>query len=1557
MSKKYFSFILWFIDCRYALKKRIFVVWNLTMKWSYKIFRAILVSLLTLMILIPTTLYVVMTLPPVQNKVKEISEKELRKLLNTNVEIGSVIFTPFNRVTLRNIVIEDTKGDTAAYIKRLGAGINLRELINNQNIEINYTELIGLDARISKETPDAPLNIQPIIDALKPKEKNKPPTLFNLKINTVVVRNTQLKYDIIAAEKDSMKLDFNHLHIYDFNADLKLPRIKNDDFSIDIKRFTLKEKSGIELKSLKGAFHIASYETAIKGLELHMPNSEIYISDITVNYTDWNDLKQNYCSIPLNFSIIPGSYISPRDLKGLLPQLGKFNNKIDLELFASGKVDDIQLKKLDISIDNDKMWLLCRGKIQNITDKENATIDFPRINLHGYGQDIATIVSYVSNISQKDKQTLSNLGKTAINITAKGSLKKAILNGLISTSPGNAKIDITYNKSHNNSPIKLAGKVSTENFNIGQLISNQQLGNIGLKTEFNASIANSKINGSFLGDISHLQFKNYTYQGIKTFFDLEDKKINGSLIINDSNIDMVMAGEALLNEKAPLLDLHIDANDISLYNLNLLNKYPEHHLSATVHAEYNGTNINDAIASLSVNGLKFITPSQEGINIENINIELNNQNTPQHITLNSDIIDGEVEGCYDFASLTHSAKDIISHYLPSLISAECIEKTINEKETEILNDFNINFTIKDNNEILDFINAPVRLIHPIKITGGMNHIAHKMNLEIDAPYLQQKNKLVKNTHLSVNIDKNNNLCQFHGTTIMPTKKGETLVNLKCNGLNDRIDTKIDWDINNTRAFNGNIMFSSLFQRNEDNTLFTNINIHPSELVFNDTAWTVNPAHIVVNKDITVSGFDAYRDNQYIKINGKASANPDDQICLELLDVNLDYIFETLAINNVAFGGNATGTFYASNLFSKEPRLSTPGLKVDKLSYNYSVLGDAIIESHWDADNKGVAINADISQSNGCKSYINGAIFPMNDSLDLKFKTQKINVGFMQPFMSAFAKDVSGYASGNARLWGKFKTIDMTGDIYAEDLRLKIDFTNTYYTTSDSIHLKPGYIGFKDVKLTDAYGNNALLGGYLKHTCFKRPEFEFNITKARNFLSYDETPERNPIWHGRIFGNGEASVKGKPGEVNIMVDMTTAPKSTFTFVLSDQLEANEYTFITFRDRDKLNGVNITPVDSSLIKVRELEERIAQAQMQSTSATKYTLDIQVDATPEAEMILVMDPIGGDRIKARGDGELHLIYDSDNENDIFLSGKYMIEEGKYNFTLQDIIVKEFIINNESSITFNGDPYAAILDVEAAYALNANLTDLDESFAEDKDLARTNIPVHAIILVNGDMRQPSIDFKLRFPSLTDNNVENKVNSIISTKDMMNRQIIYLLALNRFYTPEYMSSTTKGNELASVASSTISSQLSSMLGELSDNWSISPNFRSDKGDFSDVEVDLALSSRLLNNRLLFNGNFGYRDKTMNDNTFVGDFDIEYLLNRGGNIRLKAYNRYNDQNYYLKSATTTQGVGIVFRRDFDKMFNFLNIKKDKPSDNSNDSIAPADSINRKIQPVIIPERK
>lgn len=177
---------------------------------------------------------------------------------------------------------------------------------------------------------------------------------------------------------------------------------------------------------------------------------------------------------------------------------------------------------------------------------------------------------------------------------------------------------------------------------------------------------------------------------------------------------------------------------------------------------------------------------------------------------------------------------------------------------------------------------------------------------------------------------------------------------------------------------------------------------------------------------------------------------------------------------------------------------------------------------------------------------------------------------------------------------------------------------------------------------------------------------------------------------------------------------------------------------------------------------------------------------------------------------------------------------------------------------------------------------------------------------------------------------MERKFNSLISTEDMLNRQVIYLLALNRFYSPDYVGNE-RGGELASVASSTLSSQIQNIIGSLTDKISVAPSIKSDRSDLSDMEFDVALSSKLFDDRLLINGNLGYRDKSTSQTTFVGDFDVEYLLTHSYQLRLKAYNHFNDASYYLKSALTTQGIGIIYRKDFDDPFGFLKSKRKHPN--------------------------
>ena len=95
---------------------------------------------------------------------------------------------------------------------------------------------------------------------------------------------------------------------------------------------------------------------------------------------------------------------------------------------------------------------------------------------------------------------------------------------------------------------------------------------------------------------------------------------------------------------------------------------------------------------------------------------------------------------------------------------------------------------------------------------------------------------------------------------------------------------------------------------------------------------------------------------------------------------------------------------------------------------------------------------------------------------------------------------------------------------------------------------------------------------------------------------------------------------------------------------------------------------------------------------------------------------------------------------------------------------------------------------------------------------------------------------------------------------------------------------------------------------------------------WNDIEVDGLLQGRLFNDRLLINGNFGYRDKPTYTSNFVGDFDIKYLLTPKGSISLKAYSETTDR-YFTKSSLTTQGVGISLQREFNNLRDLFNFTK------------------------------
>lgn len=1479
---------------------------------TYNVLRSVVVTALVAVVGIIALAYLLLLLPPVQQRLCHEGEKALGEFLKTEVNVGSVSVTPFNQLELRDVLIYDQQGDSLLTVGKLGAGINLRDLIADHRIVVTYGEIIDLAGHVTRPDKDSPTNVQFIIDAFKPKD-DKPPKPFDVQVKTVVVRQSSLTYDVLDQPRKSGRFDPNHLSVSNLRADLSLPQLKNNDFDIRVKRLSFDEGSGFSLRRLSTDVHITDNALDVKDIKLKLPGSDIRLDDIHLEYTSLKTLGSELAQMPLRVSTT-GSRVTLSDFAAFSPQLARFGEPMDIDATVLRDGSRIEVPVLNVSTAGGGLALNTRGSVVLPNEGGYYALDLDRIDLDAKAATLDDIMGLVPGLSSQARGIISRCGNVTLDGELHSKRSQLTFNGNVGTTLGHVNLNGALTQQQGND--RFSGHVKTEGLQLGDLLDkNDLVGQVAIDAQIDALIQGNDVSGHLKGHLPFIDFKGVRYHDITADVDKQGNDFTGSLAMNDANGRIAVDGKALLNGANSNYDVNISADNLNLARLGLVDKYPDHRLTATATASFWGNSLDNASGHIQVDDFAFTDSRDRGLKFNSLQLNADNNGYDKVISIESDHIDGFVSGQYDFKTIVPTVKHMLSNAFPQYFGDYA-----DYRHDGLPNDVRLNLVVNPDDELNKMLNLPLKLAYRAVIEGNLNESDTTFDLVVDAPLIVQgTNKVIEQTRLFMALDSASNNVVLNVQSRYPAKKGMIDLDLDASGQNNRVDANLAWRMPQEHDFHGNLNLSGMVDRGSQGGLKADIDIHPSQLVFNDTIWEVKKGHVGIdNGVITVENLAGGRDDQFIHINGKVSHDPDDALCLEMNDMNLDYVFETLAIDHVDFGGRATSKFYASDLLSGAPQLYTPSLFIKNISYNGTVMGDLDIAVNYDNDTRGIMVKGDIAQPNGRRSDLQGGIYVADDSLYIEFDTDHANVAFLKPYMEAFTSDVQGEMSGKAILFGNFHTINLEGDIVADSIRFMIDYVNCYYTASNvPIHIIPDYIEFNDIPIHDREGHEAKLGGWLKHDAFHRPEFSFAITDAHDFLSYDTNPSINPDWYGTIYGNGACFVEGGPGIVNIRVNMASAPRSKFTLVMSDTEQADTYNFITFRDREAMaHPVVPQEVDTLDLILSQLKQQVIKEENSEPSA--YNIDLQGDITPDLALTVVMDPVGGDRIKATGNGHMRLTYNNNGELGTY--GKYTLDKGTYNFTLQDVILKDFTIRDGSSISFQGDPYAAVLDLEAVYSLNANIRDLDESFADDPDLNRTNVPVHALLRAKGIISQPDISFDLEFPSLT-SEADRRVKSIISTDEMMNRQIIYLLALNRFYTPEYMGTSARQNEfLTSVASSTIAGQLSNILGKMTDNLSIAPNVRTDKGDFSDVEVDVALSSQLLNNRLLLNGNFGYRDNTYNtsNTNFIGDFDLEYLLNNKGSIRLKAYNHFNDQNYYLRNALTTQGVGVVWKHDFDK---------------------------------------
>ena len=201
---------------------------------------------------LPVVLYVALAFDSTRARIARTASEELTGLLGTEVSIGGVEFALFNRVVLRDVCVKASPSDTILSAGHVGAGVSIIESLWTQRPVITYAELLDVDLRLNRASKDAPLNIAPILERFKKKEK-KGPSKFDLAVSMVVVRRSSFSYDILdAPAAGEGRFDPGHIRLGHLRADLRAPVISDSRIQADIKRLAAEERSGLALKLFQG---------------------------------------------------------------------------------------------------------------------------------------------------------------------------------------------------------------------------------------------------------------------------------------------------------------------------------------------------------------------------------------------------------------------------------------------------------------------------------------------------------------------------------------------------------------------------------------------------------------------------------------------------------------------------------------------------------------------------------------------------------------------------------------------------------------------------------------------------------------------------------------------------------------------------------------------------------------------------------------------------------------------------------------------------------------------------------------------------------------------------------------------------------------------------------------------------------------------------------------------------------------------------------------------------------------------------------------------------------
>ncbi|MDR3194930.1 MAG: translocation/assembly module TamB domain-containing protein [Tannerella sp.] len=1469
--------------------------------------------------------------PQVQRTIAAKASEALSAQLNVPVTVGSVTVEWLNRLVLKEVSLDDRRGERLFEADHLSAGFKLAPLFRKKWV-FTTVRLFGFSLNLNRETDGSPLNLQFVLDALASKDTAQHATPY-LQIHSILFQRGNVRYDVADAPAEHRKFDAKHLHVQELGGQISLEMLRDDSLSLHIRKVSLRERSGFRLDKLSMNLSGNRQGISVSNLDIRLPESLVQITGAHLRFPEADSAAAStpaWTDWPVGLHLEP-SRICLRDLAAFAPVLRNFTEQMELSADFSGELDDLSVHELTLK-QNGTLSLLGKLELKDITRPEATFLSGNIDRLQLTAGKAADIVNRLQEAPFTLPAPLMRLEQLTFSGEISGLVNHLAASGNLQSEIGDIEMNMRIErKREENRTLSLTGRAVSSELNIGRLFDEgNPLGTVRFSVELDASLpANGSLAGNIRAQVFQFDYNRYRYENLLLAGDFSRREFNGRIDVDDNNGKLHAEGFVKNNGEYSAFHFSAHLADFRPDRLNLLSRYEQPKISLNLVANFTGNHPDNFIGQIAVNDFSFATPA-ECFRLDTLQLDAVNKSDGRKLTLRSDILNGEINGTCSFASMLPSLLRTARVYLPSL--------PLKESERTAPNGFYLTMTVENTESLAGAFKWPFANIEQGQLSGRYDNRTHSFRLDALLP----KFKIGKSVfeYGSVELGNAEGQVRLQAKTAFVNKKGiRSAVEIHSDAANDRINTQLSFASlkNRDSIARINLSASALFVADKDEngkqTLRTEITLEPNRIIVRDSIWNMEPASAtIMNGNTTIDNFYISKGEQYLRINGTASVgNPKEAILVDLNDIELSHIFDIVNIPALQFGGRATGVVSLNNLYGTPVMNTKPNLTVRNFSFNQVVQGELELFSEWDSDEEGILLRGTIRKSDSIRAKVDGYIYPVGakEGLSIRFDAQGLDLSLLHPYVDGFTKVVGGFAYGNIRLFGPFSKLSFEGQAFVSEGRIGVNFLNTAYTFSDTVRVTPASFQGKEIAVHDASGNRGTVSFDVQHNYLE--DFTFLVTvQAQNLLVYDAPQSVNPQIYGALYGSGNAQIKGTGQQVTVDATIQSNPKTSLAFSFMNGSTAGEYDFISFRDRQ----AEATP--------RPVAVTPRPAGENEDDGAEVHVNCLVEVTPDASLELVMDRTSGDRIRGNGSGDVQIQYDSRTDM-VAMHGGYTIRNGSYNFSLQQLIRKDFQLREGSRIDFRGDPMEADLSLQAIYFLTANIEDLDQSLTQET--LRTSIPINCVLNLNGHLRNPTISFDMELPNST-GELARQVKSFIDTEDMMARQIVYLLALNKFYTPDYSRNDYRSNEFSAVASSALSSQLSNILNSLTDKVQIGTNIRSRQDGVTDTEIEMLLSSQLLDNRLLFNGNFGYKNNFIQTSAFIGEFDLEYKLTPSGEVRLKAYNHANDMYRYNMKSLTRQGVGLMYYKDFDSFANIFRRRKTatptEPEDNPADSAESAE---------------